>query len=140
MHVYTYSSSPSSYFLFTIHILSNDSIQPVSKLDPIYWIHFLKKTFYLSTKFPFLYLGGLYLVSCGSNITRLPVNANTNGGNVVHPREIAVNGSSISTGNKLQSLCDFSSLAQFKQLHITKLSANENVISPTSPSAPKWDH
>jgi hypothetical protein len=77
------------------------------------------------------------LVSCGSNITRLPVNANTNGGNVVHPREIAVNGSSISTGNKLQSLCDFSSLAQFKQLHITKLSANENVISPTSPSAPK---
>ncbi|CAF0940340.1 unnamed protein product [Adineta steineri] len=74
--------------------------------------------------------GGLYLVSCGSNTTRLPANA-------AHPRGIAVNGSSMPVGNKLQSLCDYSSLEQFKRLHTTKQSANENRISPTSSSPPK---
>ncbi|CAF1682142.1 unnamed protein product, partial [Adineta ricciae] len=76
---------------------------------------------------------GLYLVSCGSNITRLPTN------NITRPQEIAVNGSSMAVGNKLQSLCDFSSLEQFKRLHATKASTNETVISSTTSSVPKRD-
>jgi hypothetical protein len=77
------------------------------------------------------------LVSYGSNNTRLPVNVTTNGGNVVPTEEIVVNGSSMSVGNKLQSLCDLSSLEQFKRLHFTKLSTNENVLSATTPPTPK---
>jgi len=56
------------------------------------------------------------LVSCGTNITRLPLT----GGNVTSTQEIAINGSSMSVGNKLQSLCDIASLEQFKRLHLTK--------------------
>ncbi|CAF3048765.1 unnamed protein product [Rotaria sp. Silwood2] len=81
--------------------------------------------------------GGLYLVSCGSTITRLPINANSNGGNVVPTKEIAVNGSSISVGNKLESLCDLASLEQFKRLHLTKISANDTVLSSESSPTPK---
>ncbi|CAF1413145.1 unnamed protein product [Rotaria magnacalcarata] len=82
--------------------------------------------------------GGLYLVSCGTNITRLPINANSNGGNVASTtKEIAVNGSSISAGNKLESLCDMASLEQFKRLHLTKLSSNDTVLSSTSSPTPK---
>jgi hypothetical protein len=81
------------------------------------------------------------LVSCGSNIVRLPVNTNTNtdNKNVSSTKKIAVNGSSISVGNKLQSLCDLASLEQFKRLHLTKHSPNENVVSSTSPSTPRGD-
>jgi hypothetical protein len=70
------------------------------------------------------------LVSCGSNITRLPTNGNPT------QQDIAVNGSSMSVGNKLQSLCDISSLEQFKRLHLTKLPTNENGLHSTS-STPK---
>ncbi|CAF3454060.1 unnamed protein product [Rotaria sp. Silwood1] len=81
--------------------------------------------------------GGLYLVSCGSTITRLPINATSSGGNVDSTKEIAVNGSSISVGNKLESLCDLASLEQFKRLHLTKVSANDTVISSLSLPTPK---
>jgi hypothetical protein len=74
------------------------------------------------------------LVSCGTTIPRLPFNGGTT---TSTEREIAVNGSSMSVGNKLQSLCDISSLEQFKRLHLTKLSTTENVLSSTSPSTPK---
>ncbi|CAF4731356.1 unnamed protein product, partial [Rotaria magnacalcarata] len=70
--------------------------------------------------------------------TRLPINANSNGGNVASTtKEIAVNGSSISAGNKLESLCDMASLEQFKRLHLTKLSSNDTVLSSTSSPTPK---
>jgi hypothetical protein len=72
------------------------------------------------------------LVSCGNNITRLPGNANTDNGNVLAAQQIAINGSSMPVGNKLQSLCDLASLEQFKKLHLTKHS-----VSSTSPSTPK---
>ncbi|CAF0827290.1 unnamed protein product [Rotaria sordida] len=81
--------------------------------------------------------GGLYLVSCGSNIIRLPINTTSNGGNVIPTKEIAVNGSSISVGNKLESLCDLASLEQFKRLHLTKISANDTVLSSASSPTPK---
>jgi hypothetical protein len=76
------------------------------------------------------------LVSCGTNIIRLPVNVNTDNGNIP-PQDISVNGSSISVGNRLQSLCDVASLEQFKRLHLAKHSTNETVLSSTSPSTPK---
>jgi hypothetical protein len=73
------------------------------------------------------------LVSCGTTVTRLPLNTtNTDNGSVTSTQEIAINGSSISVGNKLQSLCDLASLEQFKKLHLSKHS-----VSSTSPSTPK---
>ncbi len=77
------------------------------------------------------------MVSCGTNIIRLPLNANPDNGNGTSSNDISVNGSSISAGNKLQSLCDIASLEQFKRLHLTKHSTNETVLSSTSPSTPK---
>ncbi len=75
------------------------------------------------------------MVSYGTNIHRLPVNINTDNGNVSSTQKIAINGSSMPVGNKLQSLCDLASLEQFKRLHLTNNSTNDNVVS--SPSTPK---
>lgn len=78
------------------------------------------------------------MVSCGTTITRLPVNATTNGGNTVPTnKEIAVSGSSMSVGNKLESMCDFTSLEQFKRLHLTRLSSNDTLLSTISSPTPK---
>ena len=85
-------------------------------------------------------LGSLYLVSCGSTITRLPGHSHLD--TVINPpcsssQGISVNGSQISVGNRLQSLCDLASLEQFKRLHLNKSSTNEKLLSSTSPSTPK---
>lgn len=77
------------------------------------------------------------MVSCGTNITRLPLNTNPTGGYVAPAQAIAVSGSSISTGNKLESLCDLATLEQFKRLHLTKLPANDSVLSSTTSPTPK---
>jgi len=77
------------------------------------------------------------LISYGTNITRPPLNPNADSGNISSNQEIVVSGSSMAVGNKLQSLCDLASLEQFKRLHLTKHSINENVVSSTSPSTPK---
>lgn len=77
------------------------------------------------------------MVSYGTNITRLPLTIPPDNGNISLAHEISVNGSSISAGNKLQSLCDVASLEQFKRLRLTKHSTNETVLSSTSPSTPK---
>ena len=96
----------------------------------------MTKTFRLIIVF-FWDLGGLYLVSCGTNITRLPLTVPPDNANLLLSHDISVNGSSISAGNRLQSLCDVASLQQFKRLHLTKHSTNETVLSSASPSTPK---
>lgn len=83
-------------------------------------------------------LGSLYLVSCGTTITRLPAHSHPD--TVINPpssQGISVNGSQISVGNRLQSLCDLASLEQFKRLHLNKSSTNEKLLSSTSPPTPK---
>ncbi len=77
------------------------------------------------------------MVSCGTNITRPPLNSNADSGNIPSTQQIAISGSSMSVGNKLQSLCDLASLEQFKRLHLTKHSTNKNAVSSTFPSTPK---
>lgn len=72
------------------------------------------------------FLGGLFLVSYGLNTSRLP-------GTSAPSQDIAINGSSISAGNKLQALCDLASLEQFKRLHLNKFSSTDPALSSPSP-------
>ena len=88
----------------------------------------------------FLFVGGLYLVSCGSTVTRLPLHAQTDISTASPIQNIAVSGSSMSVGTKLQSLCDLASLEQFKRLHLSKYSSNENILPSPTPSTPKWEY
>lgn len=82
-------------------------------------------------------IGGLYLVSCGATVTRLPLHTNTDSSTASPIQNIAVSGSQMSVGNKLQSLCDLASFEHFKRLHLSKHSSNENILPSTTPSTPK---
>lgn len=118
MHVYSTHCcccSSSSSFLYTFIILKKK--------------HVLQKSSYST--------GGLYLVSCGATVTRLPLHTNTDSSTASPIQNIAVSGSQMSVGNKLQSLCDLASFEHFKRLHLSKHSSNENILPSTTPSTPK---
>ena len=86
--------------------------------------------------FTLSYLDGLYVVSCGLAPSLFSPNDNTTVGEVLPKRDIAINGSTILVGNKLQASCDFASFEQMKRIHRAQLSTNDKIPLSTSPLTP----
>ena len=83
------------------------------------------------------YLDGLFVVSYGMAPSLLPANENKTVGDVLPKSDIAINGSSISVGNKLQASCDLASFEQLKRMHRAQLSTNDKSPLFTSSATPE---